>query len=363
MALLRRHHLKSSKKLTKNGSSFALATKANKVSTTSVAIPVPTRRVSDPDIDTRHQHHHQPRDLASSEDASIASSSYSDEVSCQPVINQLRSSQDDGAPVMGLNSSTPKSVSIVPESVSESKDSTLKTQPNGGNAQLSFQDMFQKWHSNRIVKRRLPSVQAFPKLSPFEGFHESNTAQGYTFGPYFDRWYVKQQKRSAAMPSPSSRKRPSPINYPSNSGDNAVASPNPPAPKKQKSQSEASSIQQQRNLNSLHKWNAVNALYRSEIVELPVSFVPGPYTVIMGRRLKAPGCVHLRYVTDQYAKEYKQSDAMAKSRIVTLILKIIYEKAPIGAFVRCKARRYYEVEDLIAREKIVSELIAGGLQI
>merc|ERR1711935_376081 len=116
-------------------------------------------------------------------------------------------------------------------------------------------------------------------------------------------------------------------------------------------------------MSSLHRWNANFALYRSEIVELPPSFVPGPYTVIMGRRLKAPGCIHLRRLTDRYAAEYKRSDVLNKARILTHILKTIYDLSPIGAFVRCKARRYYEVEDLIAREKIVSELIAGGLQI
>jgi len=358
---------------------------------TSLSNVSPARRVSDPDIHTRHQHHHG-HNVSAGEDTSIASSHSSDDdyddddevscqVSCQPVAN--RGSQDETARMISrhssisseeLNTNKPSrstTVTVTPETTQ------AKANPSAAAAstQLSFQDMFQKWHSNRVVKRKYPSVKAFPALKPFDEFHEYNTAEGgYTFGPYFDRWYAKQQGRSKEPALLSStvptRKRPSPTNH-------NMVDASPRSAKKLKfaptttttteSSSSpamsASSIQQQRNLNSLHKWNAVNALYRSEIVQLPACFVPGPYTVIMGRRLKAPGCVYLRHLTDQYAREYKQSDGVTKSRIVTCILKAIYEKAPIGAFVRCKARRYYEVEDLIAREKIVSELIAGGLQI
>ncbi|KAL3938445.1 MAG: hypothetical protein SGBAC_006642 [Bacillariaceae sp.] len=299
---------------------------------TSVANVVPIRRVSDPDIDASHGH----QILASGEDDASVASASSDETSCHP----------------GSQAEEPRT--------SQNSEET-----SGSGGPLSFEDLFQKWHSNRVVKRRHASVKAFPSLAAFQGFHESNTAQGYTFGPYFDRWYARQQELSSDALS-SSKKRSLPSNdLISEVHSHSIEDASPrPAKKIRIHHNESSSIQQQRNLNSLHKWNAVNALYRSEIVALPASFVPGPYTVIMGRRLKVPGCVHLRCLTDQYAKEYKQSrDALTKSRIVTQILKQIYEKAPIGAFVRCKARRYYEVEDLIAREKIVSELIAGGLQI
>merc|ERR1711935_26980 len=55
---------------------------------------------------------------------------------------------------------------------------------------------FQMWHSNRAAaKRKYPSVDAFPLLPRFQGFEEGNTVCGYTFGPYFDRWYLKQQER------------------------------------------------------------------------------------------------------------------------------------------------------------------------
>jgi len=328
------------------------------MSTTKASADVPTRRVSDLEIDARHRH----QLLLAREDISVTSSS-SDESS--QVVTVLIESQDEKETktVQSSIADEPENLlPIIPATPSESEYSckTLELETESStDSSCSFQSIFQMWHSNRVAKRKYPSVNAFPSLPQFQGFEETNTACGYTFGPYFDRWYLKQQERFSL----SHRKRsssedlydvsPRSANKKFKSNDNGLSSALRHSP---------SSIQQRRNLNSLHRWNANFALYRSEIVELPPSFVPGPYTVIMGRRLKAPGCIHLRRATDQYAVDYKRSDALDKSRIVTRILKMIYEKAPIGAFVRCKARRYYEVEDLIAREKIVSELIAGGLQ-
>merc|ERR1711935_888287 len=127
---------------------------------------------------------------------------------------------------------------------------------------------FQMWHSNRAAaKRKYPSVDAFPLLPRFQGFEEGNTVCGYTFGPYFDRWYLKQQERSSL-----SRRQ---ARWASSEGILYDASTRRKSANKKLKMSEdtnglsrtlhhsPSSIQQQRNMSSLHRWNANFALYRS----------------------------------------------------------------------------------------------------
>lgn len=296
------------------------------------------RRVSEPEIDTR-QH-----GVLTEDDISVSSSEASHDAS-----EAAGSKEED-------NRRTSSEAEV---------NENTHIKPEDNLYDHSYNQLFRMWYKDRVGRRRYPSVLAYPSLPSNQGFGNT-TVDGYSFETYFDRWYREQKVRSRAFMSSNgiathaidaNRKR---------SFEDLNSSPTIPLDKKRAktpTSGGASSIQQQRNLNSLHKWNAANALFRPEIVELPSSFTPGPFTVIMGRRLKAPGCVHLRGITDQFAAEYKTGSSMDKSRIVTHILKLVYDLCPIGAFVRSKGGVYFEVEDLIAREKIVSELISGGLQI
>jgi hypothetical protein len=317
------------------------------------------RRVSDPAIDTKEH------SVLSDDDISVSSSEDSSHASAFAPNDDYLIIPDQEQASKRIKDSADVSLSTSSEFPKYEKTPNKEQDIH----QYSFNELFQFWHNDRVGKRRFPSVAAYPDLPRFQVFGDTSV-DGYSFGIFFYRWYRKQQQRSGTVSassesdsqSPQSRKRSAQESHAKDIGCPVVTTT---AKKKAKLTTicAASSIQQQRNLNSLHKWNAANALFRSEIVELPSSFVPGSYTVIMGRRLKAPGCVHLRSITDQFAAEYKAANSMDKSRIVTRILKLIYDLCPVGAFVRCKGGTYYEVEDLIAREKIVSELIADGLQI
>ena len=117
-------------------------------------------------------------------------------------------------------------------------------------------------------------------------------------------------------------------------------------------------------MSALSRWNKQNALFRNEKVMLPESFEPTEYTVILGHRevwRKSPGNLHLKQVCrdyfDRYSTAHASNDKTGKTAIVTDILKCIYEKCPTGAFVRVdKNGQYYEVQDLIARDKIAGDL-------
>jgi hypothetical protein len=317
------------------------------------------RRVSDPEIDTKQHSVLSDDDISvSSIEESTHASGFAPNDNYLIILNQEQASKR-------IQDSADVSLSTSSKFTQYEKTPNKEQDIN----QYSYNELFQLWHNDRVGKRRFPSVAAYPDLPRFQVFGDTSV-DGYSFGTFFYRWYRKQQQRSGTVSasseidsqSPHSRKRSAQDSHAKDIGCPVVTTT---AKKKAKSTTicAASSIQQQRNLNSQHKWNAANALFRSEIVELPSSFFPGSYTVIMGRRLKAPGCVHLRSITDQFAAEYKAASSMDKSRIVTRILKLMYHLCPVGAFVRCKGGTYYEVEDLIAREKIVSELIADGLQI
>jgi len=97
----------------------------------------------------------------------------------------------------------------------------------------------------------------------------------------------------------------------------------------------------------------------SEDRMLPEAFVPGPYTVIIGRRTRtrqATGNQRLRKIAMSFLNEYaKASDKQSKSRIVTTIWRILEDACPEGggAFVRLGAEdRWYKVRDCVATEKV-----------
>ena len=90
---------------------------------------------------------------------------------------------------------------------------------------------------------------------------------------------------------------------------------------------------------------------------LPVSFRPGPYTIIVGRGKtpkENPGNVRLVAAAQNLLSKYKQDNKRMKTRVVSHILSQIYEANPNGgAFVKHgKDGRWYEVSPSAARERV-----------
>lgn len=91
---------------------------------------------------------------------------------------------------------------------------------------------------------------------------------------------------------------------------------------------------------------------------LPPDFIPTPYSVICGRGRRiaeAVGNRRLRVIAtmfiDKYAKATRKEE---KSAIVSDILEIVRDACPEKryAFIKCCGGKWYEVENLHAREKI-----------
>ena len=94
-------------------------------------------------------------------------------------------------------------------------------------------------------------------------------------------------------------------------------------------------------------------------MRLPESFVPGPYTIVIGRgreARQAPGNHRLRSLATTYIDDYTSASSTEKSRksqIVANICRAIRSVCPIGAFVRFgQDERWYEVPDSVAMEKV-----------
>jgi hypothetical protein len=92
---------------------------------------------------------------------------------------------------------------------------------------------------------------------------------------------------------------------------------------------------------------------------LPQSFVPGPYTVVIGRgreARQAPGNLRLCSVATTYIDQYSSAGTTNKSRksqIVASICRAIRSVCPEGAFVRVGPDgRWYEVPDSVSMEKV-----------
>jgi hypothetical protein len=94
---------------------------------------------------------------------------------------------------------------------------------------------------------------------------------------------------------------------------------------------------------------------RFHLVQLPKEFVPSKYTVVLGWENAHPSSVgnfHLQDVCRTFLKLYVQSIKTVKTKIIDDILQMSWEACPVGAFVRMVEDRYWEVPDLLAREKI-----------
>jgi hypothetical protein len=91
---------------------------------------------------------------------------------------------------------------------------------------------------------------------------------------------------------------------------------------------------------------------------LPVDFAPTPYSVVCGRgraSADAVGNRRLQVIATMFIPRYaKASRKEEKSMIVTDILEIVRKACPNQryAFIRYSSGRWWEVENLNAREKV-----------
>eukprot|EP00980_Cylindrotheca_fusiformis_P021047 scaffold8060_cov110-Cylindrotheca_fusiformis.AAC.5 len=89
---------------------------------------------------------------------------------------------------------------------------------------------------------------------------------------------------------------------------------------------------------------------------LPANFVPQPYSVLIGRGkacTNAIGNRRLQVLASSYLEDYNNaSTKMEKSVIVSKIVDSIREACPVGAFIRHEGGRWWEVDDVSAREKV-----------
>eukprot|EP00934_Nitzschia_sp_Nitz4_P001575 Nitzschia sp. Nitz4//scaffold45_size130396//128140//129588//NITZ4_003477-RA/size130396-processed-gene-0.118-mRNA-1//-1//CDS//3329552482//1575//frame0 len=112
-------------------------------------------------------------------------------------------------------------------------------------------------------------------------------------------------------------------------------------------------------MTALSRWNKNSALFRSEKVLLPSTFQPTPFTVLLGHKREfrlSSGNKHLKSLCESYRERYDREDREGKSDVVSTILTTVYNKCPVGAFVKEIHGKYYEVEDLLARDKIAADL-------
>ena len=100
------------------------------------------------------------------------------------------------------------------------------------------------------------------------------------------------------------------------------------------------------------------ASYDIEEGPLPRNFTPLPYSVILGKSQKAKECIgnlRLRVLANYLLPKYAaaSSNKSQKSKIVSLLLSMIHEACPVGAFIRRgDGGRWHRVRDSVAREKI-----------
>lgn len=110
---------------------------------------------------------------------------------------------------------------------------------------------------------------------------------------------------------------------------------------------------------ALERWNRSSALFRTQKVIMPKSFTPSEDSVLLGHKREfreAEGNMRLKDICLGFHRRYDEADRDGRREIVTTILKMVYHKCPIGAFLRYRDGRFYEVEDLLAREKIAADL-------
>ena len=92
------------------------------------------------------------------------------------------------------------------------------------------------------------------------------------------------------------------------------------------------------------------------MIPLPSGFSPGPLDVICSRGKEAKthlGNEKFLSVVESYTKEYSQATSrVRKSILVSRIVDQVRDQSPNGGFVKEEGGRWYEVGDLLAREKV-----------
>jgi hypothetical protein len=89
--------------------------------------------------------------------------------------------------------------------------------------------------------------------------------------------------------------------------------------------------------------------------QLPVTFSPHPYSVILGRGKvnESVGNRRLKILVDIELNNYEKAPSRReKSFVVARVMETIQEACGTGAFIRCEGGLWYEVSDSDAREKI-----------
>jgi hypothetical protein len=96
------------------------------------------------------------------------------------------------------------------------------------------------------------------------------------------------------------------------------------------------------------QWNC------GEKVPLPLGYSPSPQCVVIGRGRLTMGRSRLRMIAAQFLEQYSDANTkqVAKSAIVSKIIKMTEEGCPYGAFVKFTDGRWWQVDSSKAREKV-----------
>ncbi|KAG7367371.1 hypothetical protein IV203_030042 [Nitzschia inconspicua] len=114
-------------------------------------------------------------------------------------------------------------------------------------------------------------------------------------------------------------------------------------------------ISDQQSLNGFSPFIRAVPTMRKGKTQLPASFTPHPYSVLLGRGKvnESVGNRRLKILVDIELKNYVEAPSRReKSYVVARVMEKIQEACGIGAFVRREGGVWYEVSDSEAREKI-----------
>lgn len=194
---------------------------------------------------------------------------------------------------------------------------------------FSFEELFDRWQTTRITKRRCPSLQAYPDIPPFYNPMESSP-----FHSYFDRWYGVQRHRYG-MPQ------------------HFTGTANVIAHDKEL---DSWCLQLLQSMERLPKYPDLPESFRLEESVLPPTFTPGAYTFVQDDA-NCSGRIYLSHICKKFGYFYSALGLTKKAILITEIMRFMYSKNRlVGAFVKLSNGRYYELDDLTVRKILSSEL-------
>ena len=95
---------------------------------------------------------------------------------------------------------------------------------------------------------------------------------------------------------------------------------------------------------------------KKALTPLPADFEPSPFSVLCGQgneNYNAVGNRRFRVTAGMFLERYKEAaDRQQKSAIVKIVLEIIRQSCPVGAFIKYKDGHWWEVSEQTAREKV-----------